>query len=104
MTLAELERHIDERIKQRLEEHANSESLMINHRFDTLEALIKSGFPGGDPSEHKRYHEEVIEFMRERRELWKSIREKTLTALLWSMIVAGGAAIWQYIKTKLGTP
>ena len=104
MTLAELEKHIDQRIKERLDERGKIESKMINQRFDALEALIKSGFPGGDPSEHRRYHDEVIEFMRERRELWKSIREKTLTALFWSMIVAGGTAVWQYIKAKLGAP
>lgn len=104
LTLAELERHIDERIRVRLEEHAKTEAERLDARFDRLEGLLKSGFPGGDPEEHRRYHNEVMEFMKERRELWKSIREKTLTALVWSGLVALGSAIYQYIKAKFGAP
>jgi len=103
-TLAELEQHIDERIRLRLDEHAKTETAQLNARFDKLEALLKSGFPGGDPDEHRRYHDEVIDFMRERRELWKAIREKTITALVWSGLLALGSAIYHFIKTKLGAP
>ena len=103
-TLSELEKYIDERIKLRLNEHAKTEANQLNTRFDKLEALLKSGFPGGDPEEHRRYHDEVIDFMRERRELWRAIREKTLTALLWSGLLTLGSAIYHYIKAKLGTP
>ena len=103
-TLSELEKYIDERIRLRLDEHAKTEADQLNTRFDKLEALLKSGFPGGDPDEHRRYHDEVIDFMRERRELWRAIREKTLTALLWSGLLTLGSAIYHYIKAKLGTP
>ena len=103
-TLSELEKHIDERIRLRLDEHAKTEADQPNTRFDKLEALLKSGFPGGDPEEHRRYHDEVIDFMRERRELWRAIRDKTLTALLWSGLLTLGSAIYHYIKAKLGTP
>ncbi len=65
-TLSELEKYIDERIRLRLDEHAKTETDQLNARFDKLEALLKSGFPGGDPDEHRRYHDEVIDFMRER--------------------------------------
>ena len=103
-TLSELEKYIDERIRLRLDEHAKTEADQLNTRFDKLEALLKSGFPGGDPDEHRRYHDEVIDFMRERRELWRAIREKTLTALLWSGLLTLGSAIYHYIKAKLGAP
>ena len=103
-TLSELEKYIDERIRLRLDEHDKTEADQLNTRFDKLEALLKSGFPGGDPEEHRRYHDEVIDFIRERRELWRAIREKTLTALLWSGLLTLGSAIYHYIKAKLGTP
>ena len=103
-TLSELEKYIDERIRLRLDEHAKTEADQLNTRFDKLEALLKSGFPGGDPEEHRRYHDEVIDFIRERRELWRAIREKTLMALLWSGLLTLGSAIYHYIKAKLGTP
>ena len=104
ITLAELKQHIDERIRLRLDEHAKTETDQLNAMFDKLEALLKSGFPGGDPDEHRRYHDEVIDFMRERRGLWRAIREKTLTALLWSGLLTLGSAVYHYIKTKLGAP
>lgn len=104
MKLADLERHIDLRIKERLDERSKLETKFLNSRFDALEALLKSGFPEGDPVQHRAYHDEVMEFMRERRELWKSIREKTLSGLLWSMLLAGGTAFWHFLKAKLGAP
>lgn len=104
ITLTELEQRIDERIRLRLDEHAKTETDQLNARFDKLEALLKSGFPGGDPEEHRRYHDEVIDFMRERRDLWKAIREKTITALVWSGLLTLGSAIYHYIKAKLGAP
>lgn len=103
MTLSELERHIDTRISVLLEEHAEKETAMINRRFDELERLLKSGYPGGDPDSHRRAHEEQIEYIRERRMLWRSVREKTITALIWAMLVGIGAAVWQSIKAKLGS-
>jgi len=104
MTLAELEMHIDNRIKIRLDEHAHKEEQRMKEQFDELKELLRSGFPGGDPEEHRRYHQEVIEFMQERRQLWRSIREKTLTGLVWAGAVGLGTMIWHYVKAKLGSP
>lgn len=104
MTMRELEEHIDARIKQRLDEHSQEEAKRMDARFDELKSLLTSAFPGGDPDEHRRYHDEAIEFMRERRELWKSIREKSLTALVWAAIVGLGSAVWHYLRVKIGAP
>lgn len=104
VNFADLERHIDARIRAILEEKASAETKFLNARFDALETLLKSAFPDGDPLRHKAYHDEVMEFMKERRELWKAIREKTLSGLLWSMMLTGGAAFWHYLKAKLGAP
>lgn len=101
MTLRELEDHIDQRIKYRLAQHAEDEARQINARFDELAKLLTSAFPGGDPEEHRRYHDDVMEYIRDRRELWRAVREKTITALIWAGLVGLGAAVWQYIKTKL---
>lgn len=100
-TMRELEEHIDQRIRARLAEHAADEARRIDGKFDELKILLASAFPGGDPLEHKRYHDEVIAWMRERRDLWISIREKTLTGVLWALLVGLGAAIWQAIRTKV---
>lgn len=102
LTMRELEEHIDDRIRKRLEEHSNEEALRMDRRFDEIKTLLASAFPGGDPSEHRRYHDEVITFIHERRELFRSIREKTLTGLVWFILIGLGTAVWQYIRTKLG--
>ncbi|WP_018991310.1 hypothetical protein [Aromatoleum toluclasticum] len=100
-TMRELEEHIDERIRLRLADHAADEGRRMDGKFDELKTLLASAFPGGDPLEHKRYHDEVIEWMQERRALWISIREKTITGLLWALLVGMGGAIWHAIKTKI---
>lgn len=102
MTLRELEEHIDQRIKYRLAQHAEDESRQVAARFDEIKRLLASAFPGGDPDEHRRYHDDVMAFIQERRALWRAVREKTLTALIWAALVGGGMAVWQYIKTKIG--
>lgn len=104
MTLFELEAHIDRRVKQRLDEHMVLQARDLDVRFDELKTLLRSAFPGGDPIKHKQYHDEAIEYMQERRELWRSIREKTVTGVVWMGLTAFGAALWSYVKTKLGTP
>jgi hypothetical protein len=104
LTLRELDDHIDARIKKHLDEHERVETQRMDARFDELKKLLASAFPGGDPAEHRRYHDEVIEFMQERRKLWRSIQEKSLTGLVWLLIVGVGTAVWQFLKSKLGTP
>lgn len=102
ISMRELEDHIDARIKQRLEDYAREEAQRFDAKFDELKTLLRSAFPGGDPDEHRRYHDEAIAFMRERRELWKSIRERSITGLIWAALVALGSAVWHYLQLKIG--
>lgn len=104
MSLVELENHIDRRVKQRLDEYMIVQAKGLDARFDELKDLLKSAFPGGDPIQHKMYHDEAIAFMQERRRLWQSVREKTLTGLVWMGLTALGAAVWSYVKAKMGAP
>lgn len=102
MTLRELEDHIDLRIRLRLAEHAAEEKSALDSRFDELKVLLISAFPDGDPAKHRQYHDEVMDWMRERRDLMRAIREKTITALVWALMVGVGTALWQALKTKFG--
>lgn len=101
-TLRELEEHIDERIRLRLREHAEEDSRALDKRFDELKRLLISAFPGGDPERHRQYHDEVMQYLQERREVFKSVKEKTITALLWAVLVGIGTAVWHTVKAKLG--
>lgn len=73
----------------------------ILERIEDLDKTLKSGFPGGDPDNHRRDHETRIRLENEKAELYKSIREKVITSGVWGMFVLLAMAIWEYIKTNV---
>ncbi len=84
----------------------------INSRFELLEKRIiekleelnktlLSGFPNGDPVEHRKDHETSIKLDNDKKELYKNIREKVITSAVWGMVVMIGLAVWEYIKVGL---
>ena len=50
----------------------------MDDRFDVLEKLIKSGFPEGDPEEHRKVHEGYIKGPLEREHCRKSYESERL--------------------------
>lgn len=76
----------------------------LDGRVSTLEyrvASIEKAFPGGDIDGHRRYHELMIERTSEVRRLRVAIQEKTISGLLWALIIGIGLAVWSYVKTAL---
>jgi hypothetical protein len=86
------------------------EDVITDERLDTLErwrdemdAKFEAAFPGGDHVGHCRYHDAQIELLHERRRLRIAVQEKTISGLVWSLIVAGAVAVWNfYFKPKGG--
>ncbi len=75
-----------------------------NERFDNLErrvAAVESAFPNGDPASHCRYHEELIEQGKDRRELIRAVRDKTIAGLVWAVMLGIGIACWKYFLSLL---
>lgn len=70
-------------------------------RIEELDKTLKSGFPDGDPDNHRRDHETRIRLENEKAELYKSIREKVIASGVWGMCVLLAMAIWEYIKLEL---
>lgn len=87
--------------------HADLEEgrkIMAQHfdtRFDGLEKIIKSGFPNGDPIEHRKVHEGYIKDAAERSALWRSVREKTLTGVIWGFLILIGGIVWEWFKAEV---
>lgn len=75
--------------------------LHIDARFDEVTALIRSGFPDGDLDTHRKVHEGYMQEARDRAALWKSVREKTVTGVVWAMIGFIALACWEYMKAEL---
>ena len=81
-------------LDQRLSETKTHISRHMDTRFQELQNLIKSGFPNGDPIKHREMHEELLRQLLDRRELWKSIREKTITGAVYSALIFIALAVW----------
>lgn len=73
----------------------------VDAKVQEVISRIDSGFPGGDPVEHRKVHEHYIREASERAALWKSIREKTITGIVWAGLMLIGSALWDFIKTAL---
>lgn len=62
--------------------------------------LSSTAFPGGDVEGHRRYHELMIERNMELRRLRIAIQEKTLSGLVWVLIIFLGLCVLSYITGK----
>ena len=62
--------------------------------------LSHSAFPGGDIEGHRRYHASMIERTEEIRRLRRAIQEKTISGLIWALIVFLGLCVLSYISGK----
>lgn len=62
---------------------------------------LATAFPNTDTEGHRRYHQTMIEILEERRRLRVAVQEKTISGLLWAVLVFLGLAAWQYVKIHL---
>ena len=68
---------------------------------EAMQATLKDAFPGGDSAAHRRYHEEIILQMQDRRKMRGAITEQVIKGSVWALLVTVGAAVWQYLKDHL---
>ena len=67
-----------------------------------LEAVVKNGFPDGDPDGHRRYHEAEIKAAEERAKFWAQMRiEGAKWAGLGALAFAASAAWHEFIKNTI---
>jgi hypothetical protein len=85
--------------KNLLEKMGNMEQRQIRSAR-SIERLI-SAFPAGDVEGHKRYHDMMIRSLDEKRRLRIAIQEKTISGLVWSIIVFAGVSIWKFILAAI---
>lgn len=63
---------------------------------DDVERRFAEAFPGGDHVGHCRYHVLMIEDIDAKKRLRQAVQEKTISGLVWSALVAGALAVWNY--------
>lgn len=70
---------------------------------DTRSRLLDA-FPAGDTEGHRRYHELQMQLLEERRRLRIAVQEKTISGLVWGLMVFIALAAWAYFKTLVTRP
>lgn len=80
---------------------------MVDERLDSLEnwrdqidRKFSEAFPASDHIGHCRYHQLMIDDIEARRGLRKAVMEKTISGLVWSVIVGLALATWAWIKQE----
>lgn len=79
-------------------EHLREHFQHIHSQLHSLDKKVESGFPEGDLAAHRKVHEQYIKDAAERASLWKSVREKTITGMVWACLILFGSACWEYIR------
>lgn len=88
-------------VLKQIDAHASVSNERLTQLEANLEKVVKA-FPENDFEGHKRYHETIIEMLAERRKLRRAIEEKTISGLVWMIIVGVGLALWHEVLRLLG--
>ena len=73
----------------------------MDDRFDALEKLIKSGFPDGNPEEHRKVHERHIKDAKEREEVRLAVKKSLYSSGIWLAILTLLAALASYFGIEV---
>ena len=87
-------------VNEAMEEHEAKVKKHMDDKFNELTGVILSAFPGDDPAGHRQYHQKQIDYMTERMALWRDIRTKSVTGVLWLLLGLIGTALWEYFKIE----
>jgi hypothetical protein len=77
---------------------------LLRHIIEGLDALdvkLTNAFPSSDIDGHRRYHEEVIAMMQDRRRMRQAVLEQVIKGSAWALLITTGAALWTYIKDHI---
>lgn len=67
----------------------------FDRKIDELSEMVRSGFPNGDPIEHRKVHESYIREAKERSEMYRSLRDRLLSGGVLAVFgVIGGLLYW----------
>ena len=73
----------------------------MDDRFDQLEKLIKSGFPEGNPEEHRKVHEGYIKEAKEKEEVRLAVKKSLYSSGIWLFILTLLAALASYFGIEV---
>ena len=88
---------VDARLAERLAEFEAQQRAGI----ERVCVLIKSGFPDGDPAEHRKAHEQMIAAHRERTEFYRELRKQLASKAVLGVVGVVLMALWYYAGHKI---
>lgn len=88
--------------QQKILERVEVVEMRANGHDERLGELANA-FPGGDTEGHRRFHQTQIEMLEERRRLRVAIQEKTISGLIWMLLVFTGLSVWSSIKNNIAS-
>lgn len=91
---------IEEAVDDAVTKHEAKMTAMIKNEFNTLQELIKSAFPNGDPHGHRVAHEKAIASAGKWDKLKDGLIEKLLTGGVWALLIFIGMSVWDRIKNE----
>ncbi len=66
-----------------------------------LSDLIKSGFPNGDPVEHRKVHDKYIQEAKDRHEFRQKVKAGFAQSFIWLVFLFVVAAIANYLGVSI---
>ena len=85
---------LDRRSSDKFQQH-------MDERFDALEKLIKSGFPDGNPEEHRKAHEQRIKEAKEKEEVRLAVKKSLYSSGIWLALLTLVAALASYLGIEV---
>lgn len=61
---------------------------------------VLKGFPSGDTDGHRRFHEEVIQQMADRRRIRQELLSHLLKASTWAALTSVVYALWKHFRNQ----
>lgn len=94
--LRRLQNMIDERIAEHLNASERRQEAHMSEGFDRVCQMLRSAFPDGDPVEHRKAHEQMIEFHRQRTEFYRDLKRQLASKGVLALVGILLIALWHY--------
>ncbi len=92
-----MQQMVDERIEHHLGQSERRQKDRMDKGFHDVCELLRSAFPDGDPVEHRRAHEQMIEFHKQRADFYRDLKKQLASKGMLAIVGIVLLALWHYV-------